>query len=248
MELVNDRQIQISVGTSRRDMRWKGQKCKVSDLYERLRTPIRGTETLEQYLQLKKAQQDDLKDVGGFVAGTLAGERRKASAVIGRDVVTLDFDTIPAYGTDAVVQGVDALGCSYCIYSTRKHMTTAPRLRILIPLDRMVTADEYEPIARRIAAQIGIQMADPTTFEASRLMYFPSVSSDGEYVFLTKDAPFMAADSVLATYADWRDFSAWPQVPQSESGALRLLESFSSLPVSLAQSQNHSKAAFDNRQ
>lgn len=39
--LTNDRQIQISVGTSRKDMRWKGQKCKVSDLYERLRTPIR---------------------------------------------------------------------------------------------------------------------------------------------------------------------------------------------------------------
>ena len=217
MDLLNDRKITISVGTSRKDMRWKAQKLNVSELYERLKNPVRGDESLEQYLQLKKAQQDDLKDVGGFVGGSLAGERRKAAAVIGRDVVTLDFDTIPAYGTDAVVQGVEALNCSYCIYSTRKHMTTAPRLRILIPLDRMVTADEYEPIARRIAAHIGIQMADPTTFEPSRLMYWPSVSSDGEYVFLTKDAAFLAADSVLATYADWRDFSAWPQVPGTQS-------------------------------
>lgn len=37
-----------------------------------------------EYLQLTKGQQDDLKDVGGFVAGTLSGTRRKANAVTGR--------------------------------------------------------------------------------------------------------------------------------------------------------------------
>ena len=106
-----DRQIQISVGKSRKDTHWKAQKLAVSELYDKLQNPSRGTETLEQYLKLKKVQQDELKDVGGFVAGSLMGERRKANAVIGRDVVTLDFDNIPSYGTDGVIQSVDALGC-----------------------------------------------------------------------------------------------------------------------------------------
>ena len=39
---------------------------------------------------MPKAKQDDLKDVGGYVAGSLQGLRRKADAVSGRDVVTLD--------------------------------------------------------------------------------------------------------------------------------------------------------------
>lgn len=213
MDLINDRQIHISVGASRKDMRWKAQTLTVSELYERLKIPARGTETLEQYLKLKKSQQDDLKDVGGFVAGSLAGERRKANAVTGRDIVTLDFDNIPSYGTDGVLTAVNNLQCGYCVYSTRKHMETGPRLRILIPLDRTVTADEYEPIARFLAKQIGIQMADPTTFEPSRLMYWPSCSSDGEYVYKTKDAPFASADGVLNTYKDWHNFDEWPQVP-----------------------------------
>ena len=217
MTLQYDRQLTISVGNSRKDMNWKQQTLTVSDLWEKLKVPARGTETISQYLALKKAQQDELKDVGGFVAGTLSGGRRKASAVSGRDVVTLDFDTIPPYGTEGVIKVVETMNRGYAVYSTRKHIETAPRLRLLFPLDRTVSADEYEPIARRIAAMIGIQMADPTTFEPSRLMFWPSCSVDSDYVFRYKDAPFFTANEVLNSYTNWRDFSSWPQVPGAVS-------------------------------
>ena len=213
MKLKFDRQLTISVGNSRRDLHWKTRVCTVGELYERISIPERGAETINQYMALKKGQQDDLKDCGGFVAGTLNSGRRKAANVTGRDVVTLDFDTIPAYGVDTVVQAAEGLACGYAIYSTRKHMPTAPRLRVLVPLDRTVTVDEYEPIARWLAAQIGIQMADPTTFEASRLMFWPSCCSDGEFVFKYKDAPLAIADAILSTYKDWHDMSSWPVVP-----------------------------------
>ena len=163
---THDRKIIISVGASRKAATWQPQTLLISELYERLRTPARGTETLDAYLSLTKPQQDDLKDVGGYVAGALIGPRRKAGCVAGRDVITLDLDSIPAGGTDDVLRRVDGLGCSYCIYSTRKHQPAAPRLRILLPTDRTMTADEYEPCARRMAEYIGISLADPTTFEA----------------------------------------------------------------------------------
>ena len=213
MDLLYDRQINISAGTSRKDTNWKPQTVTISDLYERLRTPARGTETLDAYFKMKKSQQDDLKDVGGFVAGQLNGGQRKASAVVTREVITLDFDTIPPYGTDALIQRVRSLNCSFCIYSTRKHVETKPRLRILIPLDRPASADEYEAIARRAASYIGIQMADPTTFQPSRLMYWPSCCADSTYVWEYGDAPLASVDGLLATYADWHDWLDWPQVP-----------------------------------
>lgn len=217
MKLNYDRKLNISIGNSRKDMNWKAQSITIGELWDKLKVPARGTETLQQYFAMKKAQQDDLKDVGGFMAGTLNGGRRKASAVTGRDVVTLDFDTIPPYGTDGILAAADALNCCYAVYSTRKHVETAPRLRMLFPLDRTVTADEYEPIARRLAQQIGIQMADPTTFEPSRLMYWPSCCADSTYVFKYKDAPMVSADAYLQSYTDWRDFTAWPQVPGAVS-------------------------------
>ena len=138
-----DRQISISTGNSRRDLIWKQTTLTVSELYTRLSTPVRGTETLQEYLHMKKAQQDDLKDVGGFVGGALNGPRRKANNMVGRDIITLDFDNVPGWQTDLVVEKVEELNCSYCVYSTRKHTPGAPRLRVVIPFDRTVTPDEY---------------------------------------------------------------------------------------------------------
>lgn len=172
--MVNDRQITITVGNNRKSVNWLPQTIMLSEFYEKLRIPSRSTETMQEYLNLKKSEQDDRKDIGGFVAGSLSGPRRKAGAVTGRDIITLDFDTIPPGGTNEILKRTDALGCGYCIYSTRKHAPANPRLRILLPLDRTVTADEYEPIARYMATCIGIEFADPTTFEATRLMYWPS--------------------------------------------------------------------------
>lgn len=213
-----DRKITISAGSNRRAMVWKAQTMLISELWARLQTPARGTESLAEYLNMKKAQQDDLKDVGGFMAGTLSGPRRKANNVTGRDIITLDLDNIPAGGTEDVLRRVEALGCGYCIYSTRKHSPAAPRLRVLLPLDRTVSADEYEPLARKMAEYIGMELSDPTTFEVSRLMYWPSCSADSQYIYLWQDKPLLNANGLLAQYDDWRDCTLWPQVP----GALSL--------------------------
>lgn len=211
-----DRKITLSVGSSRKSISWQRQEMNYSDFVEKFRTPIRSVETFDGYLKLPKAQQDTLKDVGGFVGGALKGPRRKADSVLFRDLVTLDFDNISSGMTEEVIRRVMVLGCSYLIYSTRKHASYKPRLRVVFPTDRAMSADEYEPIARKMADMIGIEMADPTTFEPSRLMYWPSCSSDSEYIFKYEDKPFLSADGILATYAEWTDIASWPQVPGQE--------------------------------
>lgn len=211
--MLHDRVITISAAGSRKATRWPPQTLLWSELAERLRTPARSTETLTAYLRLPKAQQDELKDVGGYVGGALAGERRKACNVAGRDVVTLDMDAIPAGGTDEALRRIAGLGCGYAVYSTRKHEPARPRLRALVLLHRTCTAEEYEPIARRLAQWIGIEWCDPSTFEASRLMYWPSCCADGQYIYAAEDKPMLDADAVLHTYTDWRDVATWPQVP-----------------------------------
>ncbi|MCI8388997.1 MAG: virulence-associated protein E [Clostridiales bacterium] len=211
--MQNDRKISIATGASRRATIWNTQTLMLSELWEKLKVPARGTETLTEYFNLKKAEQDELKDVGGFVGGTLNGARRKSGNVTGRDIITLDLDNIPIGHKDDVLRRVEALGCGYCVYSTRKHQPAAPRLRVLLPLDRTVTADEYEPLARKAAEYIGLEFADPTTFEPSRLMYWPSCCSDSEYVYVVGDKPFISADGLLAQYADWHDIDSWPALP-----------------------------------
>lgn len=221
--IQNDRQILISAAGSRKAAVWQKQSLYWSDFIGKLKVPVRSTESLAEYLALPKSKQDDLKDVGGFVAGELKDGRRKAANVLGRDVITLDLDNIPPNGTKDVLCRVEGLGCAYAVYSTRKHEDTKARLRVLTPLNRRVTADEYEPIARKLASIIGIDLCDATTFEASRLMYWPSCCADGRYIFQYGDKSFLDADGLLATYTDWRNYAEWPQVPSAQQIRQRTL-------------------------
>ena len=213
MTLTHDRQIAISTGRSRKDTAWQPQITTIGELWQRLQTPLRGAEKLAEYLRLPKGMQDDKKDCGGFVAGKLQGGRRKKNAVLSREIITLDMDSVQAYGTEPLLERLHGLGCGWCVYSTRKHTPVGPRLRVLIPLDRAVSPDEYEAIARKIADLIGIEMCDPSTFEAHRLMYWPSCCADTEYVYEYRDAPLTKADNILALYANWHDMTEWPVVP-----------------------------------
>lgn len=210
---MEDRLIKISTGDNRKATFWKTEEMRVSDLFEKLKTPDVGRETHDAYLRLRKSEQDDRKDVGGFVGGELKDGRRKANHVIGRDLVTLDFDNIPADGTRMLMEQVQRLGCCYVVYSTRKHCDTMPRLRVVIPTNRTMTPDEYEPVSRKLSEWIGMDMADRTTYQAERLMYWPSCCSDIP-LFYEADTvkPLISVEQVLSHYSDWRDPAQWPGV------------------------------------
>ena len=216
--IKNNRQIKIATAGTRKATAWPTSILMWSDFVDRLKTPQQSQETLQEYMAFPKAKQDDLKDVGGFVGGAIKnGGRRLSSAIEGRDLVTLDLDNIPTGYTDGILKRVGSLGCAAAVYSTRKHSDYRPRLRVIIPLSRTATADEYEPIARKLADMIGITYADPTTFEAHRLMYWPSCCSDSEYVYKVFDAAFCNPDGILAKYIDWHDIASWPQIPGAEA-------------------------------
>lgn len=211
---------------SRKTKYWPRTEILWTEFTDKLRNPTRSTETQEEYLAYPKVKQDELKDVGGFVGGTFANDQRKAAYVEGRDLITLDMDNIPAGGTEDILKRVSGLGCAAAVYSTRKHARYAPRLRVIVPLDVTATADEYEPAARKLASLIGIEFCDPTTFDVSRLMYWPSCCSDSEYVFEIYDHPFCSLNGLLKMYGtagEWTDISRWPQVPGADAVERRRL-------------------------
>ena len=208
-----DRQLVISVANSRFAAKWQRQNIFWSEFIKKLENPVRSTETLEHFIKLTKSKQDELKDVGGYVGGALLNNRRGSKNVESRDLITLDLDNIPAGMTDEVLKKISLLGCCLIVHSTRKHEPSRPRLRVIIPLANKVSAEEYEPIARKVAEIIGIEWADPTTFQASRLMYFPSCSSDSVYVFKVLDGGFLDPKGILDMYKDWHNYAEWALVP-----------------------------------
>lgn len=201
------RTLRIATGNSRTTKIWKNTTFTWEALVERLSTTSRTPESQGEYKNMTKSQQDKIKDIGGFVAGKLKNGSRKAENVESRDIITLDADFA---AVDFCDQLDIFLSCAWCVYSTHKHTPEKPRLRLLIPLDRSATAEEYEAVARKIADNIGIDQFDDTTYQPHRLMYWPSTSMDGEYVFRTGKGEFLSVDSILQQYKDWTDVSEWP--------------------------------------
>lgn len=208
----------IATGRSRKETHWRNKEMQWSEFLERIATTHRTAEKLSEYLGSKKTRQDEIKDVGGFVGGYVNNGRRKAENITHRQLITLDVDFSNGHTWDDFCM---LYPNAAAVYSTHKHSPESPRLRLILPLDRPVSCDEYVAIARRIAGSLDINTFDDTTFEPSRLMYWPSTSSDAEYIFLSQDGPWMSADEMLSTYKDWRNASEWPVSDRSGEIILR---------------------------
>lgn len=198
--------LDIATANTRRAAKWKNVRTSWNDLVNTLSQTERTNETLKQYFAYTKDRQDEIKDVGGFVGGYLREGRRKKGYVDYRQIVSLDVD----YGDLDLWIDFGLLEYAGCMYTTHKHRKEDPRFRICFPLNRKVSPDEYEAIARVVASWLGIDAFDDTTYQPTRLMYYPSTSKDGEYVFQYSDGPVMDADAVLAELPDWRDPTTWP--------------------------------------
>lgn len=207
----NDGKLIISLGKSRFETSWKNQQMLWSVLLARLKKSIETHETHAEYMKMTKDKQDAIKDIGGFVGGHLKEGHRRNGSVEARQIVTLDADFLEKdQSLVDIVLEAEGLNVAFAVYSTHKNSPEKPRQRLIIPMSRMVSADEYEAIARKVADKVGIEIFDDTTFQPTRLMYWPSHSIDSEPYFYSYDAEFLDPDEVLSEYPDWSDTSYWP--------------------------------------
>lgn len=216
-----DGDISLSTADHRMSMNWTNREMTWSDFLKRISETVRTKETADEYRQMTKKRQDEIKDVGGFVGGRLKNGRRKADKVFNRSMLTLDID----YGEEGMADIVDMLfGHAYALYSTHKHQKKQPRLRFVVPLSRPVTAEEYVAVGKKVAEQIGIDYFDDTTYQPHRLMYWPSTSADAEFYFTYTDTEWLDPDTVLQKYVDWRDPIEWPSSSRQQRDYKKLAD------------------------
>lgn len=214
-KITHDGLVTIATGKSRTERYWKNREYMFSDLVDKLSRTTRTPETAAEYKKMAKPDRDKIKDVGGFVGGTLKNGRRLKTNVANRSLVTLDID----YPIGDIWSSIELL-CNFFVlmYSTHTHTSENPRLRLVIPLSRPVLPDEYQAISRMVADDLGIDQFDDTTYDPERLMYWPSTSSDGEYVFKVQDEEWLNPDEILDRYTfGWQDISYWPESSRAKA-------------------------------
>lgn len=208
---MENRKLSIAVCKNRKDKKYHNQKVAWPDLVKKLETTTYTHETLNEYRAMSKDRQSDIKDVGGFVGGYLKDGKRGKETVVSRSMITLDLDD----ASMDIVDDWDMLGSpgyAMVVYSTHKHTLKKPKLRLILPLSRDVDADEYEFIARTVAQQMdsSMLMFDDTTYQPSRMMFWPSTSKDGDYLYRVYDDTWLDVDAMLSRHPDWQDMSTWP--------------------------------------
>lgn len=204
---MNDIKINVAIGASAESRSWKNKQMLWSELKRRLADPVVTPETHKEFINMSKSDQHKVKDVGGYVGGYLLKGRRLQSHVQHRQLITLDIDFAHNnfWSDFQMMYDVSAV-----LHATHKHIETSPRYRLVIPLDREVSPDEYCAIARQLAGMLDIELFDNTTFDPCRLMFWPSTPRDVDYYFEHQDGPILCADDILDTYYDWTDVSLWP--------------------------------------
>lgn len=201
----------LSVAGSSASLKWTTVKYTWSDFLERLNRDIRSTETMRDFDRLDRTARANLKDVGGYMAGELSGARRLKSAVLSRSMITLDVDyadSLFPVEFDTRFPGVAAV-----IYNTRSDREKSRRFRVVIPFaEEVQDVAQYEAAARKMAELLGIDLFDPTTFQAERMMYWQSLSSDQPKVFEVFEGEPISAEYLLSLYGnneEWRDIRNW---------------------------------------
>lgn len=224
--MENNRIMAVYTTGNRNAKVYKATPMSLQDLFKRLEVSQPIPYTIDAYKALPKAEQDDLKDIGGFVLGELRNGRRKAGAVLSRSGVVLDADSITAGETDEALRRVAALGVCAYVYSTAKHCPSAPRLRIVIPFAQGIPADQYPAVARLLCRMIQEEMTwfDPTTAQAERMMYWAAHCQDVEPVHKALGGPLLdAADLLARQLPTWQDPSTWPRFPSERKAFDRAL-------------------------
>ncbi|HGZ9003631.1 TPA: primase alpha helix C-terminal domain-containing protein [Staphylococcus aureus] len=121
---------------------------------------------------------------------------RNDDNVIYRDVLVLDYDDIPKLRPlhDAITNTLK--GVAWFWHTTFNHQTESPRIRLYVPLNERVNADDYRKYTKVLVNKIG-HPVDEGSFQPSRAMALPVYQQD-KYPFLHQynDAPILNAETL----------------------------------------------------
>ena len=199
--------VEIAVAKSRFSKKWRMERWSWEKFCAKCSTKNATPETMAEYKAMSDDMRSNIKDVGGFVACHLAGGRRQKSAVLDCTMVCLDIDK----ADDSLFDEISVnWPWEAMLYTTHKHTHERNRFRLMMPVNRPMSREEYEAVERWVAEKAGIDAVDHTCYELGRLFYWPSSSVDGPFEAARVSGRVLDVDEVLGSYQDWRDVSQWP--------------------------------------
>ncbi|MGW7931528.1 primase alpha helix C-terminal domain-containing protein [Staphylococcus xylosus] len=169
------------------------------DWLNRLQNPMTHSDKYKRGLVLYGDVEDETKDEKTIQ------KYRKDDNIINRSVITLDYDLITDFKGlyNAISNQLE--GCSWIFHTTYSHTTDKPRIRLMVPIKELVSADDYRKYSRDLANHIGHEV-DDASFIPSQAMALPvKPNKDTPFLFRYNDAPPLHINQIKAWIKDSAD-------------------------------------------
>ncbi|WP_336849362.1 primase alpha helix C-terminal domain-containing protein [Staphylococcus nepalensis] len=161
-----------------------------SEWINRLQTPMNNGDKYKRGLVLYGDVKDMEKD------GNLIQKYRNDENIINRNTLALDYDDITDFKGlyKAICKHLECY--SWAFHTTYNHTTDNPRIRLMVPINEPVSADDYREYSQALAHQIGYKI-DEGSYQPSRAMALPvRPDKDIPYIFKYNDAPAITIEEL----------------------------------------------------
>lgn len=152
----------------------------------------------------------DKASAGWYCCAEFSGRHRDTDSFVARHCLALDYDHITREQANHVQKTYR--GYAHVLYTTASHTVESPRLRLVMPLSRPASIDEFQAVSRLVASVAGIELASRESHVPAQMMYMPTLKP-GQKSLRSANliGTWIDVDEWLGQYADWTDKTSWPK-------------------------------------
>ena len=187
IKLKNDFYINIIQYNSLYANSFRDFRCwKWSDWLNKLQIPMTNLDKYKRGLVLYGDVKDEEDSEGNIIE-----KYRKDSNIINRSVITLDYDNISNFKALYNAINKQLEGVAWFYHTTYSCTKNEPRIRLMIPLNKPISAADYRKYSKTLVDYIGHEV-DEASFVPSQAMALPVIKDKNVgYGFKYNDAPAM---------------------------------------------------------
>jgi len=210
--------VRYSYGAGRNFGKAKNTSKSLKSFRLLFKNPTVTNERFKDYLRLPEKDQGHLKSIAGWFYRTqVDGKVRNRGSGLPSDLLSFDFDYATPEFLQTLTDGGVMTGYEWFLHTSRRHTDEKPRFRLFVFLSEPVPNDLYGPVSRIIAQKFDPDMihVDKVSFRPAQMMFMPTISKDGDFVFHENNGELLDWSEALDTYeltkGDWRDITQLPQ-------------------------------------
>jgi putative DNA primase/helicase len=144
---------------------------------------------------------------------------RDSQNFVARHALTFDFDHVVIDTWGDVINAWEST--AFAMYTTFSHLPEAPRFRVVMPLSRPAGYDEFQAVARKVAADVGIELVARESFVPAQMMFAPTRRLGGVWTSRINEGDWLDVDGILDEYGgDWTDPNQWPHRRDADNSHL----------------------------